>query len=369
MPEQTQTPLVSVIIPMRNEERHIAACLDSVLKQDYPREQLEVILADGMSTDRTRELAAGYTQKYPFISVVDNPLKTPGPALNIGIRRARGRYILRMDAHAEYGEDYISQCVRHLELTGAENVGGPVITCAGADTPMARCIKAITSHKYVVGGSAFRTCTTPRYTDTCVFGAWPRELFDRIGYFNEALTRNQDYEFNSRILRYGGKIFQTPAVRVWYYNQSTLGGLCRQAYRNGAWNVLMLVAHPAAFRVRHFAPFFFVLALLGLGALSWLHPIFAIGLGLVVLAYAGFLGVVTAQVVRQEGQDQLPLVPAAVACYHLAYGWGTFVGIWRFLIFGAADRQRARAGSQIPDPAHPPQLGTRAVPEAEAIRL
>jgi glycosyltransferase involved in cell wall biosynthesis len=369
MVDNRPAPQVSIVIPMRNEEKYIGACLESILRQDYPRECLEVIVADGQSRDRSRAIVADYARRFPFIRLIDNPRQTPAPGLNAAIRCSTGRLILRMDAHAEYGADYVRQCVRYLALTGAENVGGPLVTLAGADTRMARCIRAITSNRWIVGGSAFRTCMRARYSDGCFFGAWPREVFDQIGFFNEALTRNQDNEFNSRIMRYGGKIFQTPAIRVRYYNQPTLRGLLRQACRNGFWSVLALVANPASFRFRYFAPFGFDLWLVVLALLAPWHSIFLalllVGLGL----YALFLLAVTARIAWSEGWTLLPYVLVAVPAYHVCYGLGSFAGIGRFLIGGRADRECARAGSRIPDPAHPPRLGTRARPVEEVERL
>ncbi len=365
----TDAPPISIILPARNEERYIAACIESVLAQDYPHGRMELIIADGMSTDRTRAIIAEYTQQHPWIRVIDNPGLTPPHGLNAAIREARGELILRMDAHAEYAPDYVSLCVRYLQLTGADNAGGTLITLPGGTTRMAACISAITSHPLVVGGSAFRSDPRPRYSDGCVFGTWRRELFDQIGLFNEALSRNQDNEFNARIIRFGGKIYQTPRIGVKYYNQATLRGLLRQAYRNGVWHVLALVANPASFRLRYIAPFAFDAWLLLFLILSFVHWLFLIpllgGLGL----YAIFLALVTAQIVRKDGLRLLCYVPGAVFAYHVWYGAGWFVGIVRFLIFGRAARQRARAGSSIPDPANPPKLGTRAIPEAEAVRL
>jgi succinoglycan biosynthesis protein ExoA len=367
--ENGAPPLVSIVVPMRNEERYIAACIESILRQDYPHDCLEILIADGRSTDRSREIVAELARVHPFIRLIDNPAQTVGPGLNAAIRQARGEYVLRVDAHAEYAEDYVRQCVRYLTLTGAENVGGPLVTCPGATTRMARCISAITSNRWVVGGSVFRTSRKAQYSDGCFFGAWPRALFDQIGGFNEALTRHQDNEFNSRIMRYGGRIYQTPAIRVRYYNQATLRGLCRQAFRNGVWHVLALVANPASFKFRYFAPFCFDLWLVACAALGFWHVAFLVLLLTALVIYGLFLLGVSAQVGRAAGWELLAWVPAAVLSYHVCYGLGTFVGIGRFLIFGRADRARARAGSRVPDPAHPPRLGTRALPTAEVEKL
>ncbi|UCG32263.1 MAG: glycosyltransferase family 2 protein, partial [Phycisphaerales bacterium] len=246
--EPAEYPLVSVVIPMFNEEKHIARCLESVLAQDYPRDRLEVIVADGMSTDRCPEIVREYSEKYPWIRLIENPKRIMAGAMNRAIPLARGSIIARMDAHSEYATDYLSKCVYYLQKTGAENAGGLCVTYPGADTLMAECIAAITTNRLVVGGSPFRVSRRPRYSDSCVFGCWPKEVYDQIGLYNEALISNEDNDINSRILRYGGKIFQTPAIRLKYYNQATLRGLCRQAYRNGVWNLLMLWANASTWR-------------------------------------------------------------------------------------------------------------------------
>jgi glycosyltransferase involved in cell wall biosynthesis len=369
MTEADERPSISLVLPIRNEQARIEACLRSVIAQDYPLEKMEVLVVDGMSTDRTREIVQGLAREHPQIRLVDNPERVHVVALNKGIRLARGRYILRMDGHSEYASDYVSKCLYYLEKTGADNAGGPYRTYPGADTRMARTIAAITQNKYVVGGSAFRVSMRPQYCDSCVFGAWRRELFDQIGLFNEALIRNQDIEFNSRLMNFGGKVFMTPAIRIRYFNQSRLRGLVRQAWGNGVWHILTVVANPKAFRLRYFAPFAFVMWLIVFGLLSLLHPLLAIPLAAGALAYALLLVLVTVQVARRDGWDLAPLVPLCVAPYHVAYGLGTLVGLFKFGLFGGEYRRRAREGSRIPDPAHPPRLGQRAMSEAEIADL
>ena len=362
-------PLVTIIIPMYNEEKYIARCIESVLHQDYPRDRMELIIADGMSTDRSPEIVGEYSKKYPWIRLVENPKRIMAGAMNRAIPLAQGSIIARMDAHSEYGLDYLSKCVYYLQKTGAENAGGLCATYPGADTLMARCIAAITSNWLVVGGAAFRVSWRPRYSDSCVFGTWPREVYDKIGLNNEALGRNEDNDINSRILRCGGKIFQTPAVKLKYYNQATLRGLCRQAYGNGLWNLLMLWANASTWRFRYFATFFFDLWLVLFGMLSIWKPVFLYPLLLAVGLYALMLLVVMVQVGFRKGWSLVLLVPFSVFCYHVTYGLGTAAGLWRFLIMGAGERERLRAGSRLPDPDHPPKLGQSAMPAEEVEKL
>jgi glycosyltransferase involved in cell wall biosynthesis len=307
---------------------------------------MEFIVADGASDDGSREIVERFAAAHPIVRVVDNPRRIVPTGLNAAIRASRGRYVLRVDAHADYAGDYVTQCVHYLQQTGAENVGGPLITLPGANTLSARCVAALTRHPYVVGGSKFRTSMKEEYADGAFFGAFPRELFDRIGYFNEALVRHQDNEFNSRILQHGGKIFKTPRIVVRYYNQRTLRGLFRQAYRNGKWHVLSLLGNPASFKVRYFAPFAFVCWLIGFGVLSMIHPVFALPLAVAGVMYLLLAATVTVQVARSDGPGVACIVPFAMFGYHVTYGLGTFEGLIRFGLFGRETRRRAREGSR-----------------------
>jgi len=369
MPETVAQPFVTVLLPVRNEEGRIRACIESILRQDYPRDRMEVLILDGMSTDRTPEIVREFAEQYPFLRLVANPRKIQVAALNQGIRMARGEYILRMDGHAEYADDYISKCVYYLQKTRAENVGGPAVTYPGGDTLTARTIAVITQNRLVVGGSAFRTSRRPQYCDTAIFGAWRRDLFDKVGLFNEVLARGEDNEFNSRILKAGGKIFMTPEIRVRYFNQATLRGLLRQAYGNGVWHVLTIIANPQSFKFRYFAPFGFVMWWIVFGLLAVWQRVFLWPLAAAAGLYAILLGIVAVQTTRQAGWRVGLFSPLCVLPYHVAYGLGTLVGLFKFGIFGRDYRERARRGSQFPDPDHPPKLGAEALPEEEIAAL
>ena len=343
------TPVfISVIVPMRNEISHIEPCLRSLLGQVYPADLMEIIVADGMSDDGSREVVERLAREDSRLRLIDNPELFVPTALNRAIREAKGKYVIRADTHAEYAKDYVRQCVYYSVTTGADNVGGPLITLPGADTLMARCIAAMTSHQIVVGGSRFRSTMKEGYTDTCVFGSWPSDLFERIGYFNEALIRHQDNEFNSRILRYGGQIFQTPKISVRYYNQATLRGLLRQAFRNGKWHVLALIGNLSSFKFRYFAPFGFDCWLLGFALLSLVNPIFHWPLLAAIGIYAFMAVLVTLQISGSHGWAVACLVPSSMFCYHMVYGLGSLAGVVRFGIFGRDARRRAQEGSRPP---------------------
>ena len=343
-----EKPFISIIIPMRNEARHIEACLQSMLDQDYPTDRMEILVADGCSNDGSRGIVERFAVPHPNVILLENPEQIVPTGLNRAIHRSKGKYVLRADAHAEYADDYLSKCVSYLAKTGAQNVGGPLITLPGGENLSARVVAALTSHPVVVGGSKFRTSMKEEYADGAFFGAFPRVLFDRIGYFNEALVRHQDNEFNSRILQYGGKIFKTPKIVVRYYNQSTLRGLYRQAFRNGMWHVLSLLGNPASFKFRYFAPFGFVCWLLTFGVLSLLHPLFLVPMLGCLVVYGAVAAWVTVQLGREYGPVVAGCVPTSMFSYHVAYGLGTVVGLVRFGLFGGNARRRARAGSRPP---------------------
>src|SRR5262249_33064608 len=280
-------PFVSIVIPCRNETRFIRACLGSIVSNDYPADSLEVLVVDGMSTDDTRGIVAELARAHACIKLLDNPKHVTPSALNIGIREARGEIIIRMDAHSEYPAHYISKCVEQLTLTRADVVGGPINSRPIRDTLMANTIALATSHPFGGGNSKFRTSSQAAYVDTVPFGAYRREVFERVGFFDERLVRNQDNEFSSRIIQSGGKIYLTPELTAFYHNQDTFAGFVRQAFRTGMWNVWTVSLTPEAFQLRHFIPFFFVSALVVLGILSLISPAARIALAGLLAAYFG----------------------------------------------------------------------------------
>jgi len=202
MSESGKEVAVSVVMPVYNEEKYIDRCIQSLLLQDYPKEAMEWIFVDGMSADRTVEIISGYAERYPdLISIYENPNRTVPCAMNIGISKARGKYIMRLDAHAEYAPDYISKCVYYLDTTDAENVGGVAET--KALTEFGCTIAKMLSTRFGVGNSCFRTGGGSGYVDTVPFGAFRREVFEKYGNFDERLTRNEDNEINYRIRKKG----------------------------------------------------------------------------------------------------------------------------------------------------------------------
>jgi len=325
-------PFVTVIIPCRNEEKFIGRCLGSIVVNDYPTEKLEVLVVHGMDEDGTREILEKYSHQFPFIRVLNNPRRIAPVAMNIGIKHARGEVVVRMDAHSEYPAQFISTSVEYLERTGADVVGGPVITKAGADTLVAKSIAFATSHSFGVGNSRFRTSAKEGYVDCVPFGAYRRDVFDKVGLFDERLVRNQDNELSNRILRSGGKIYLTPKLIVNYYNQPFLGGIMKQALRTGMWNVATLIINPTAFRWRHFIPFIFVTALISLAILLLIFPWAQLPFIALVGIYSVAAVVSSLHIALKEGIKYAPVLPIIFFLYHMCYGLGTCIGLLKTVI-------------------------------------
>lgn len=252
---------ISVVMPVYNEEKYIENCIESLLLQDYPQQYMEWIFVDGCSDDDTQKLIAKYINEYPdLIKLFNNPQKTVPYAMNIGIKEAKGEYIIRLDAHADYNREYISKCVHYLNTTDADNVGGIAETKSKGF--VGGCIAKMLSSKFGVGNSQFRTNGVSGYVDTVPFGAFRKEVFDRWGGYNERLTRNQDNEMNYRIRKNGGKIYLANDIRFSYYCRESIKGISNMAVKNGMWNVITMKLCPGTMGVRHFIPLVFLLSLI-----------------------------------------------------------------------------------------------------------
>ncbi len=226
---------VAIIIPCRNEEKHIGPCLDSLLVNDYPKDFLKIIVVDGMSTDRTRKIVDVYCQRYPIIEMIDNPWHIKPKALNLGIKSTKSDVLMRIDAHAVYAKDYISKLVQGLFQHEADNIGGVRETDLGK-TPMAKAIAVAISHPFSVGNAYWRTGTkTLRKVDTVFCGCYRRDVFTRIGLFNEELIRTQDKEFNARLVSAGGVIICDPSVRCLYFPRTKLYDYLKWNFTGASW--------------------------------------------------------------------------------------------------------------------------------------
>jgi succinoglycan biosynthesis protein ExoA len=252
-------PVVSLVVPMYNEGKSIAQCLDALVGQDYPADRLELLIVDGMSTDDSAAIVQSYMARYSSLRVLQNPQRVTPVAFNIGIRAARGDFIGIVSAHSVLAPDYVSQCVRYLEQTGTEHVGG-LMTAVGVGR-VAKAIAESTNSPFGVGGSRFHYDQREQYVESVYMGVYCREVFDRVGLFDEELVRNQDDEFNYRLHKAGGRHFQTPAIRSVYYSRATYKSLWRQYLQYGFWKPRVFQKVPGSMRWRHLIPPAFALAL------------------------------------------------------------------------------------------------------------
>jgi phenylacetate-CoA ligase len=346
----TAVPRVSVVIPCRNEARHIAACLDAILATDYSADAVEVLVVDGMSDDGTRALLARYAAAHSRIRMVDNPQRITPAALNLGIQAATGDVIMRMDAHVVYPPEYIPRAVAALEASGADNVGGVIATLPGDDTIVARAIAIALNLPLGGGRPSFRIGTRePQVVDTLAFGCWRAELFDRIGLFDEELVRNQDVEFNGRIANHGGRVLLVPDIVSYYYARRSLWEVVRKRYQYGYFKPLVAKKLGRGATVQELVSPLFAAgivgsALLGLGELFFGRPVFAWLTGAGVAVYAAAATVSTALTWDRQGWRCALALAAVFPTIHVAYGLGLLRGVLDHLVL---PRRSPAAGAAV----------------------
>ena len=323
--------MISIICPIYNEEKYIARCIDSILAQNYPKDDIEVILVDGMSTDNTREIVAGYAAQYPFIHLVDNPKRIVPPAMNIGIRAAKGDIIIRLDAHAIFPANYFTELVNNLRQLKAENVGGVCRTLPVNDNPECVAIANVLSSSFGMGNSYFRVgATEVMEVDTVPFGCFHRELFDRIGFFDEELIRNQDDEFNGRIIKNGGRIYLLPQLVIDYYARDKVSKVYKMFYQYGLFKPLVnkKLGNPAT--MRQFFPLAFVLGLLLGPFMGFISKWFLVAYAAVLLLY--FCLATYFSLKDSKNPKLILLQDWTYFVVHFAYGWGYLRGLVKLLL-------------------------------------
>src|SRR5262245_58809358 len=307
-------PTVSVIVPCRNERDYIEKSVRSILAQEAPPGGFEVIVADAMSDDGTREVLKRLSEEDSRLHVVDDSERIVPAGLNSAIRAAHGKIIVRMDAHTDYASDYVRQCFEVLHETGADNVGGPWI--AEGKGFIGRAIAAAFQSAFAVGGALGHRSDYEGQLDTVYLGCWPIEVFEQIGLFDEELVRSEDDEFNLRLTRAGGKIWQSPRIKSWYHPRASLAGLWRQYMQYGYWKVRVIQKHKIPASWRHLVPGGFLFSLFLLAVLAMWWPV--AGWSLTVLVSLYFCFVIGASLLTAARQSWriLPLLPLVFGCYH-----------------------------------------------------
>jgi glycosyltransferase involved in cell wall biosynthesis len=318
--------LVSLLIPVRNEEKYIDKCIQSILRQDYPKDNMEVIFIDGLSQDTTSEIVNDYAVKFPdLIKLLENPYKTVPYAMNIGIENSTGKYIVRLDAHSEYADEYISKCVSTIEEVNADNVGGLAITKGNGFIGSA--FAKVLSSKFGVGNSSFRTNAPSGYVDTVPFGTFKRETFVKYGLYDERLTRNQDYELNYRIRNNGGKVYLNSSIKLTYFCRNTISGIIKQSYENGKWNLITSKLCSGSMSVRHFIPLLFMLSLIFLPVFALSFDFFKLIL-LVELVIYLMLAILFSYRLATK-LNQFMMIVILFPIFHISYGVGSLLGLFQ----------------------------------------
>ena len=325
-------PKVSVIVPCYNEQSTIRLLLEALREQTFPRAEMEVILADGMSTDGTRAEIAAFQKDFPDLEVrvVDNTLRNIPSGVNRAIEASRGEIIVRLDAHSKPYSDYVANSVKAHEEGRGDNVGGVWEIHPGADTWIAKSIAAAAAHPLGVGDAMYRHAKHAALVDTVPFGSFRRSLIDKVGFFDESLLTNEDYEFNTRVREAGGRIWLDPSIRSVYFARSTLLELIRQYWRYGFWKWRMLRRYPHTLRWRQALPPLFVLSLLALALLSIVVPFARLVLAGELILY--FFIMILAGIYAAFRKRQPSLVvglPLAIPAMHVTWGSGL---LWSILI-------------------------------------
>lgn len=327
--------MLTVICPIFNEEKYISQCIESIVSQDYPKDNLEVLLVDGMSTDRTREIVTDFSEKYPFFHLLDNPKKIVPCAMNIGIKAAKGDIIMRIDAHSLYPSNYFSDLVKcHTLLPEAWNIGGMCDTKVINSNKISESIAKVMSDKFGVGNSTFRTGATKDYleVDTVPFGCYKAFVFEKIGLYNEKLVRVQDLELNKRLKHTGGKIYLIPSIHCTYIPRDNYKAFFINRYQTGYWVIkTCFITHSTKnLGVRHFIPALFVLSLVLplIAGVFWKPCLFLSASA--ALFYSCFM--LMRSIHLNDNKTSIWSIFKAFCCIHFSYGLGSIVALFHQLL-------------------------------------
>lgn len=324
---------VTLVVAARNEEAYIGECLNSLYAQNYDQGLLEVIAVDGMSGDKTREIINSYKKDHSNLRVYDNKKKTAPHAFNIGAKNAKGDLIFIMGGHNTYPKDYVKKCVSYMNrMPEVDNVGGTITTKTNKSNAISKAIVFVLSSRFGVGSAKFRTkIKKPQFVSTVFGGCYRKEVFKKIGYFNENLKRAQDIEFNLRLKRAGGKILLAPDIYSFYYPKTSLGEFVRYNFEAGRWPIFVYRMTKSPLNLMHYIPFLFVLGLI-LGTLtflvdwlSFLYPMYLFFL----LLYLIISLIEAARCAASEKRISLFVItPIIFLTRHVSYGIGSLTALF-----------------------------------------
>lgn len=325
--------MVSVICPIYNEEKYIAKCIESIVQQDYPKDKLEILFVDGMSTDHTREIIEQYTKEYPYIRIIDNPDKVVPHAMNRGIMASTGDVIIRLDAHAVYPTNYFSKLVEGLHQHQADNVGAQCRTLPVNQSTTSIAIAEALASSFGVGNAMFRIgITEDMATDTVPFGCFKRSIFENVGLYDTELIRNQDDELNARIINHGGKIVLLAGLEFDYYARDSYAKLFKMYYQYGLYKPLVNKKLGSPATLRQFIPPVFVMDLVLGAILSICIPIIGLLYGVVILLYLAAGMILGIKMAKKHQSALLVLaMPFTFFILHFSYGIGYIHGIIKIL--------------------------------------
>lgn len=353
---------LTAVIPILNEEDHIEQCVESLMCQDYPLDKVEILLVDGCSTDKTPEKLEQLQQRHPsLIRVLNNPQRIQAAAMNIGMRHARGAYLMRLDAHAEYPETYFRTCIDLLNTKDAQNAGCGWITTAKTKT--GRLIAKVLSSSFAVGGSSFRVDAESGYVDTVPFGTFRTAYLKEIGGFDERLARSEDNEINYRIRKRGDKIYLTNEIHTTYYCRDSISSLAEQAYANGKWNVIAAHLCPGSMSPKYFVPLTFVASLIVLPILARVRPRFWAVLGAELTLY--FTLALYSSLSQTRDLREVVRMIWLYPSFHIPYGIGSIVGLWDVLTKRGALASGTSASTSATSEVDTPSLSSANVPGGE----
>jgi glycosyltransferase involved in cell wall biosynthesis len=324
----SKEPTVSVIIPCRNEKGYISKTLLNVLDQDYPKDKLEIWVADGMSDDGTRDELEKISKEYEQVNWIDNPDQIVPPALNACINASKGDVIVRLDAHSLYPKNYISQLVHHLIELDADNTGGVWITEPANNSSEAKAIALATSHPLGIGDSDFRLENNQvKEVETVPYGCYRRTVFEQIGLFDNDLTRNQDDEFNARLKKAGGRILLIPSVKIRYFARPNLKKMRKMFYHYGLFKPLVNIKIGQPTTIRQFIPLLFVLAnIIAVVSVLFSYKLAVVLLALVWVPYLTIVSIISFKISQKAEKGIFSFLLVTFPSIHLSYGYGYLLG-------------------------------------------